>query len=213
MPGSVGRHTEVSGLRQCRAIRNMQFRIIFLSFVLGTGLVSAQGTFVYDQQSAGSVDGTVSLAQTPFGESFTPSLDSIGFLQLQLNDGTTPATVAINIRSDSITGSLLGTSMPTTLPSNSGGTFDFLFSTPISLTPGTQYYFEPVVVSGGFAVSEITFIQYTGGDLIQSGVARTDRDLWFREGVVSTVPEPSSAVLLLIGCGIFCWHRRKWRVT
>jgi hypothetical protein len=192
----------------------MQSQIAFLAFTLGTGLASAQGTFVYDQQSTGSVDGTVSLAQTPFGESFTPTLDSIGFIQLQLNDGTTPSTIAINIRSGSITGSLLGTSMPTTLPNNSGGTFDFLFGTPITLTPGTQYYFEPVVVSGGFAVSEITFIQYTGGDLIQSGIARTDRDLWFREGIVTNVPEPSSAALLVMGCTIiFCRHRLKWRMA
>jgi len=191
----------------------MQSQITFLAFALGTGLASAQGTFVYDQQSTGSVDGTVALSQTPFGQSFTPTLDSIGFVELQLNDGTTASTVAINIRSGSITGSLLGTSMPTTLPSNSGGTFDFLFSNPITLTPGTQYYFEPVVVSGGFAVSEITFIQYTGGDLIQSGAARTDRDLWFREGMVSSVPEPSSAALFAVAAGALFWRARKKLVT
>jgi len=191
----------------------MQSQITLFVFALGAGLASAQGTFIYDQQSTGSVDGTVSLSQTPFGQSFTPNLDSIGFLELQLNDGTTPSTVAINIRSGSITGSLLGTSTSTTLPSNSGGTFDFLFSTPISLTPGTQYYFEPVVVSGGFSVSEITFIQYAGGDLIQSGVARTDRDLWFREGVVCTVPEPSSAGLLVMAGGILLWRIRKRFMT
>jgi hypothetical protein len=191
----------------------MKFKVAFLAFAFGISLASAQGTLVFDQQSTGFVDGTVGLSQTPFGQSFTPALDSIGFVELQLNDGTFASTVAINIRSDSITGAILGTSMPTTLQSNSGGTYDFLFSNPITLTPSTQYYFEPVVVSGGFAVSEITFIQYAGGDLIQSGAVRSDRDLWFREGIVSNVPEPSITALFLLAGGGLCGHQFKRRFS
>ena len=188
----------------------MNLKLGFIAFVLGTGFASAQGTLVFDQQSTGAIDGNILLSDTPFGQSFTPSLDSIGFLELQLRDGTTASTVAINIRSDSITGLLLGTSASVTLPSNSSGTYDFFFSNPISLTPGTKYYFEPVVVGGGGAISEITFIQYTGGDLIQSGVVRSDRDLWFREGIVNNVPEPSSAALFIVGFGtLFMFRRRR----
>lgn len=185
----------------------MKLLFALLAFVLGTGLAGAQGTLVYDQQSTGSVDGALNLNRTPFGQSFTPTLDSIDFLQLQLNDGTTASTVAINIRSGSITGTLLGTSTPTTLQSLSGGTYNFLFSNPISLTPGTKYYFEPVVVSGGFATTEITFIDYAGGDLIYDGAVQRG-DMWFREGVGS-IPEPSSMGLLFVGVGALLWRRRK----
>ena len=185
----------------------MKLLFASLAFALGIGLANAQGTLVFDQQSTGSVDGALNLNRTPFGQSFTPTLDSIDFLELQLNDGTTASTVAINIRSGSITGTLLGTSLPTTLQSLSGGTYDFFFSNPVSLTPGTKYYFEPVVVSGGFATTETTFIDYAGGDLIYDGAVQRG-DMWFREGVGS-VPEPSSVELLLIGGGALLWRRRK----
>jgi hypothetical protein len=189
----------------------MKFTIAFLALVLGTGLASAQGTFVYDQQSTGAVDGSLSLNQTPLGQSFTPTLDAIDFLELQLINGVAASTFTVNLRSDSISGPILGTTAPVAYTSS--GIYDFLFSNPVSLTPGTKYYFEPVVSSGGFAQTYITFIQYTGGDLIQSGVTRTDRDLWFREGIVSNVPEPSSMALFLLGGSALFWHRRNRGMT
>ena len=188
-------------------------RIFFSTVVLvcacgASCSASAQGTFVFDQQTSESVDGAILLSRTPFGQSFTPTLDSIDFVELRLNDGATPSTVAINIRSGSITGLLLGTSMPTTLPSFSGGVSDFLFSDSIALTPGTKYYFEPVVVSGGYATSEVTFIDYTGGDQIYDGAVQRG-DLWFREGVISSVPEPSSEALWLMAGTILLWRSHK----
>jgi len=191
----------------------MKIAFFITAFVLGARFAAAQGTFVYDQQSTGTTDSSVALTQTPFGQSFTPTLDSLNFVDLQLIDfGSSASTVAVNVRSDSITGSLLGTSTPIMLPASSSSTYDFLFSDPISLTPGTQYYFEPVIVSGGSSVlANITFIQYTGGDLIQSGAARTDRDLWFREGVVTSVPEPSTSALFVIGGGVLFGYCRKRR--
>jgi len=189
----------------------MKFTVAFLTFVLGTGLASAQGTFVYDQQSTGTVDSSVSLNQTPLGQSFTPTLNSIGFVELQLINGVSTSTFTVNLHNDSITGPILGTTAPVAYTGS--GFYDFLFSNPISLTPGTKYYFEPVVSSGGFAQTYFTFIQYTGGDLIQSGVTRSDRDLWFQEGIVSNVPEPSMLALFIVAGGIFFWNRRKQRAT
>ena len=187
----------------------MKSTLAILTFVLGARLAGAQGTLVFDQQSTGPVDGTLNLNQTPFGQSFTPSLDSIGFLELQLHDGTTASTVAIDIRSDSITGTVLGTSGSITIPSNSSGTFDFFFSSPVSLTPGTQYFFEPVVVSGGFAITETTSVQYAGGDKIYNGVPDTRGDLWFREGIVTAVPEPTVFALFGLGGAAACWLRKR----
>jgi hypothetical protein len=196
-------------------LKTMKLKTTLLAFVLGAGLAGAQGTFVYDQQSTGNVDASMLLGRSPMGQSFTPTLDSINFVDLFLvdNDTSVSSTVAVNIRSGSITGAILGTSLPVTLPSLSVGTNDFLFSSSIALIPGTQYFLEPVVVSGGtFVLAELTFVQYAGGDAIYDGVAHSDRDFWFQEGVVSNVPEPSLAALLLIGSGVMYCRRRKWRV-
>jgi hypothetical protein len=193
----------------------MKLKIIPIAFILGAGsFANAQGTFVFDQQSTGLVDAGLHYDQTPFGQSFTPTLDSIGFLELQLFD-TVAATIDVNIRSGSITGSILGTSQATTIPGNTSGTYDFLFSNPVTLTPGTQYFFEPVVVGGGSSIGEAntTFIQYAGGDAIAGGTTYTDRDLWFREGIVSAVPEPASAALFVVAGSALCWQRRKRRAT
>jgi hypothetical protein len=193
----------------------MKLKFAALVFVLGTGLAaSAQGTFVYDQLSTGAVDASASLNQMPIGQSFTPALDSIGFVDLLLvNNDSLARSVAVNIRSGSLTGAILGTSLPVALPSLSVGTNNFLFSNPIALTPGTQYYFEPVLVGGGINVlAEFTFIQYSGGQATIGGTAKPTEDFWFREGVVTNVPEPSLAALLLIGSGVMYCRRRKWRV-
>ena len=188
----------------------MKSEIILLAFVLGTGLASAQGTFVYDQQSLGPSDGVAGLNETPFGQSFTPALDSIGFVDLQLI-GFTDANIIVNIRSDSITGPILGTSMPT-LVSGSGGTtsgiYDFLFSDPVTLARGTLYFFEPVISNGGSAESYLLSTQYPGGNVIING-SSFPQDLWFREGVISSVPEPSISALAGLGAGVLIWTRRK----
>lgn len=189
----------------------MKLKIIFLAFLLGTGLAGAQGTFVYDQQDNVAVDGSSSIGQTPFGQSFTPTLDSIGFVELQFFN-TSGSTVAVNVRSGSITGPILGTSLSIFFPNNSPGVSDFLFSNPIALTPGTKYWFEPVVVSGLPPGIDATIVPYAGGNIIISGTDRSGLNLWFGEGIIASVPEPSSVALLLVG-GILYWHRRQQRVT
>jgi len=180
----------------------MKLRFFLLVLVLGTGFADAQGTFVVDQQSTNIVDGAIFLSQQPAGQSFIPMLSSIALIEIQLFDRNYPdsgpgATISINLHSGSINGTLLGTTESIDLPANSFGTYDFFFNTPIAVSPGTPYYFQPVESGGGDFGTEITFLQYAGGDAVQSGVSRTDRDLWFREGIVSTVPEPSLAALLL----------------
>src|SRR6266404_1497869 len=87
-----------------------------------------QGTFVYDQQSAdeSTGGGGVSVIQSnqPLGQSFTPSLSSVGFIRLFLIDGVRNnglgATVYVNLREDSITGPVLGLSGPVFMPDNFG---------------------------------------------------------------------------------------------
>ena len=189
-----------------------------------------QGTFIYDQQSwtnAGVGSGGAPIqADQPMGQSFTPTLSSIGFVQLEFEDGHSGnglgATVFLNLWSGSISnGTLLSSTDPVFMPDGFGtgtGSFGFLtptnfyFSTPVPVTPGTTYYVQPVVVQPGsdnpWDVIASAGFNYPGGTFYFNGAPNSSGlDLWFREGIVD-VPEPSS-FLILLGSGLFLYARRK----
>jgi len=187
----------------------MRLRISFFAFVLGTTLVSAQGTFIYDQQDTNVVDGTISLTQQPLGQSFTPSFSSIDFAEFYLAGGSgASGAIQVNLFSGSITGTILGTSA-TVEYTGTPGFYDFLFPSSITLSPGTKYYLQVAALGGSGVGANITFQQYIGGDAIYNGTAHTDRDFWFREGVITNVPEPSSTALFLVAAGLFFGQIRK----
>jgi len=51
-------------------------------------------------------------------------------------------------------------------------------------------------------------LRYAGGTFYVGGAPHPDDlDLWFREGIVA--PEPSSALLILIGAGVLTYVRRR----
>ena len=186
--------------------------------MLVAALAHGQGTFIYDQQSADeNTDGdleSVSVIQSlqPLGQSFTPTLSSVGFIRLGLLDGHSGnglgATMDILLRSDSITGPIIGTSDSVTMPDRYGNYTDFIFSTPVAVKPGETYYFQPVVESGdSWAIISVYSFLFPGGTGYYNGKANANFDLWFREGVV-VVPEPSSVVLLLLGGGMLALFRR-----
>jgi hypothetical protein len=205
-------------------------------FILCVALLTAfiangQGTLVYDQQSstnagAGGAGAPITEDQ-PMGQSFTPTLSSVGFVQLEFDDGHSGnglgATVFVNLWSGSISnGTLMSSTDPVFMPdgfgSGSGG-FGFLtptnfyFSTPVSITPGTTYYFQPVVVQPGsddpWDVIASAAFNYPGGTFYFNGAPDpNNHDLWFREGIID-VPEPSSATIILLGSGLFLYARHK----
>jgi len=170
-----------------------------------------QGTYVYDQQSLMVIEGAAPFRSfyQPVGQSFAPALPSLDFVQFNLfYSGAfeeSGATVLVNVRADSITGTILGSSSPVFIPVGFSGITDFLFSTSVSLTPGLTYYLQPVIQSGGNVSSYVTDGSYPGGEEIFQGSPISDRDLWFREGIV--VPEPSSASFLILSGILFVTHR------
>jgi len=185
--------------------------------LLTTCLARPQGVLVVDQQSTNLVEGAGDLSlDQPLGQSFTPSLPSVGFIRLFLYDGdvlhNSGATVFVNLRSDSIAGTILGSSLAIFMPD---GYFDyttFMFSGPVAITPGTTYYLQPVIQSGDDMGSGVTDGSYVGGMAISQGNPVSGRNLWFQEGIVA-VPEPSSVVLALLGgmAWFFARHIRRSR--
>jgi hypothetical protein len=86
------------------------------------------------------------------------------------------------------------------MPDSYAGFENFFFSTPVTVTPGVTYYFQPVVESGdSWGIVSVFAFLFPGGTGYYDGQANPYYDLWFREGIV--VPEPSSFALLLFGGG------------
>ena len=173
-----------------------------------------QGTFVYDQQSSDETylgGASVGIrAGQPFGQSFTPVLSSVGFIRLYLSDdafNSLGATVFVNLRTNSITGPILASSAPVVVPDHFIGPADFLFSTPVQVTPEVTYYFQPVIQSGdNFSVYAYNTFNYSRGMEFYQGAANPGFDLWFREGIV--IPEPGTSAVLGLGLGLLAWRRR-----
>src|SRR5438874_901476 len=88
------------------------------AFLGSLPMAYGQGTVIYDQQS--SVDGAYlegangDVRTLTMGQSFTPTLDSVGFVRLFINNAypsdTTNGVFYVILRSGSISGPILGTS-------------------------------------------------------------------------------------------------------
>ena len=182
--------------------------LVACAFCLLALCAHGQGTFIYDQQSADEnhyLEGGAGLGQQPIGQSFTPMLNTVGFIRIYLVGGAFGGgTFTINLRSDSITGNVIGSTTP--VAASGSGPVNFVFDAPVAVTPGLTYFFQPVVQSGGGWGAFLAGYNYPGGTAFVNGSALPGSDFWFREGAV--VPEPSASALLVIGGGVFFYARR-----
>jgi hypothetical protein len=193
----------------------------FISYflVLAACSVCGQGTFTYDQQSANesAANGASVAIQAfqPFGQSFSPTNSSVGFIRLNLADNNPGnglgAIVGVNLRSNSITGPIMASSAPVSMLDNFGrgspGFANFFFTMPVAVTPGLTYYFQVVALSGDPWSADVYTYIYQNGTAFEQGVSQPGIDLWFREGIY-VVPEPSS-ISLIIGSGVLFYVRHK----
>src|SRR4051794_25375790 len=156
----------------------LQFALFFYAL-----FARGQGTFLYDQQSAtntgprgGDADYPILLNQ-PMGQSFTPTLSSIGFVQMKFDDfligNGIGATVYLNLRVGSVSGTILSSTAPVFMPDRFfSGTTNFFFSTPVSVAPGTMYYIEPVALPGSddrWGIVGSQLYGYPGGSALFQG--------------------------------------------
>jgi hypothetical protein len=175
-------------------------------------------------QSATPLDaGPVGYGMGPIGpgvgQSFTPVLNSLDFVEVLMDTMTTPAytTVHVRIHEQSITGNVIGESLQLLVTSDHPSTGNpvlahFSFPNSVPLVPGQTYVLEIPGTSfweWGVVVGPSS---YEGGRAITLGPNEwfsTD-DLWFREGVVA-VPEPNiwqlaaSALLFVTLKRIWTW--------
>ncbi|MGC8989827.1 MAG: PEP-CTERM sorting domain-containing protein, partial [Verrucomicrobiia bacterium] len=188
---------------------------------LWPALTDSEEYFVYDQVSPvpGAPPGSApqSLQSGPIGQSFTPSLPALDFIELWTGDGVPGnrlgATVYVVLRSDSITGPIISSTDPVFL-SDGFGWFEnekqtmFFFSPSVALAPGQTYYFQVLTQPGSdwWHVVGYNSYRYPGGMMYGGSEPVPGMDLWFRTGIV--VPEPSTVVLVLLGLPALVWGFR-----
>src|SRR4051794_17057999 len=134
----------------------MRFFAKFIFVVLSLDSCLAQGTFLYDQQSVtndsrGAESVITIQSSQPVGQSFTPQFSSVGFVRLFLADDVlngVGATLYVDLRADSITGQIIGSSQPVFMPAGFVDRVDFFFGSPVTVSPGTTYFLQPIVQSG-----------------------------------------------------------------
>ena len=184
----------------------MRLSLILTTLALAAYSAHGVGILQFDQSvsplTAPSLFVNIATYPTPYptGQSFVPTLSSIGFVQFYLNDANPIqgfSTLYVDIWSGSMGGVLLGQTDPVTVGPFTAGAVTFSFSNPVALTPGTTYYLQPSIQSGDVESAGLAGNTYGNGMAFISGIGDTQEDLWFREGIV--VPEPSTFSLAMVG--------------
>ncbi len=112
------------------------------------------------------------------GQSFTPTATNLVAVDLIINTGATPTTYTLNIRSGSITGTIIGTSSTVIASTGDGPLEHFDFPTIVPLIPGNLFVIEVTGSGTGFWCTS-TANPYAGGTAILDGKILTNRDMGF----------------------------------
>jgi len=125
---------------------------------------------------------------TPMGQEFRPNLSRLDFVDFYIwsHEISVPGTLVVDVRLDSSSGALLGTSLPVEVPVGEFRPVRLGFSETVFLTPGTRYVLEPrdVNVCGLFLGD--TSNLYAWGRFYYDDMFEPLYDAWFREGYYST---------------------------
>jgi hypothetical protein len=155
----------------------------------------------------------------PIGQSFTATasesqVQTVSFLTgTIINPELSDPTIAVQLRSGiNYAGPVLGSQTVFSIPDSTPPLtwIDFVFASPISLTPGQVYTLWFSAINSD--LSALSYAgnhdnPYAGGSVIgPDSVAITQRDLAFR---VMTVPEPSGCTLCMVAGAILILRHRR----
>ncbi|MFM2294166.1 MAG: hypothetical protein RLZZ350_579, partial [Verrucomicrobiota bacterium] len=168
------------------------FHIIgLLIAMLGSQTFGQSTLFLYDQastvatnESSGLFDSSLLFSRSPF-QSFTPTLSTVGFVRFVIAGDVQSGPLYVNIRSNGINGPIIGTSQPITFSVNSLGASNFLFASPVSVVPGSVYFFQ-LIQTLPTGLSGVSYGQYgyAGGSAYESQGIIPNYDLAFQEGII-----------------------------
>ena len=188
-------------------------RMTYVSAVCVTAALAGQAAagLVEDQTGASYVSGGLG---GPVAQSFTPQADNLAAINLY-SSGTAVLEADVTV---TVFTAWDGNSGVTSLSGELGSTTNlavprqtqslFVFDTPISITPGQQYFF--LVELDGLVVGAARTSgdeNYAGGRVIFGGGNISGADLFFTT-YASDVPAPASAGLLALG-GLASLRRRR----
>ncbi len=205
--------------------RTCTLRILALLVVTAGILPATAGAQVYvtDQQQPNytSGGGAIAPSWTAFGQSFTPTLNSIQWAAFTLQNQSSPfAPINLSLSildgqvgGNGLGGTVLATSPTVSLTSTSLATLVFQLSSPLALTPGNQYVLEVNILTQNEGLGWEQGGPYSGGQMLQSPYPTsllTGQQYVFSEGIITAAPEPCT--LALAGLGILSllrFRRRK----
>jgi len=181
----------------------------FLALLLLSGTAQAQD-YIVDQSCVGDPSTSNDILYfSPMGQQFVPEFDRVDVVELRIFQhqgyNVPVPTFAVRIRSESITGPLLGTTRPVVPDSMHYGPLAFEFAESVDLIPGEVYVIELVPVQwGAYWYLSRTHADYPQGISYIWGNPSPTTDLWFREGAFDWVPvEPMTwgRIKALMGAG------------
>jgi len=193
----------------------MKERLLHSSAIIGIACSAlGQGSFQIDQQTSGTgFPATyVEFLTSTVGQTFVPQMSSVGSVQVFLSDsysGGSGVMCYMNLRANSLDGVMLGTTEAIYVPVGFTASTNFLFSSPVNVTPGATYAFEVVVQSGDrLNVGKVSDSDYPNGSAYNKYISTIGLgvDLWFREGVITDVPEPASISVFVLGLIALGWR-------
>lgn len=167
-----------------RQVKGMLITLALLHLALSSCLAEE---YLWDQTNdLFSSSGCLSVqAFSPVGQEFSPILNCLEVVQLEITNIMDDAEFIVNIHSESITGPVIGTSSTVTISGYFSGIVTFIFD-PLPLQPQSLYVFEIVQTVGteGGIGNGTNYSSYPLGCKILHGNPYENSDFWFREGII-----------------------------